>query len=255
MKKILITFILITVVLGLYSEENLLWCKKILFNEPTKHIIQKGDYFSKLSKEYYGTTKYWRELALINRAPNKDLVFPGEEIIIPNLEAIEKLNKSRSLTSVNEIVDNQKDWIARNNNVTTKPYAFKKEPVKPVTEHVEQVEESPVIQESAPVVEEPVTQADEDINAAISEPVQEKEESSSMLPIILTIAAIVLVVGAMSIYLYRRKKKYEMDQFEPSEEDSALITGDGEEDEEDEDENQYVGDFSRREKEEEVLVN
>ena len=39
MKKMMIFFILLTVVLGLYSEENLLWCKKILFNEPTTHIM------------------------------------------------------------------------------------------------------------------------------------------------------------------------------------------------------------------------
>jgi len=107
MKKLLILFILVSVVVGMYSEDNYLWCKKIIFNEPTKHVIQKGDFFSKLSKQYYGTTKYWRELALINRAPNKDLVFPGEEVVIPNLDAVKKLRKTRMLTVVNDIVKDQ----------------------------------------------------------------------------------------------------------------------------------------------------
>ncbi|MBL7093773.1 LysM peptidoglycan-binding domain-containing protein [candidate division KSB1 bacterium] len=220
MKKILILFILVTVVFGLYSEENLLWCKKVIFNEPTKHVIQKGDFFSKLSKQYYGTTGYWRELALINRAPNKDLVFPGEEVVIPSLDAMKKLRKTRMLSVVNDIVKDQNDWIAKNGNITTN-YAFeeaKHEP-KPVGQAAPVQESETITQETAANVSTP---------SAISfetEPLMQEElEKSSMLPIILTITAIVLVVGLMSLYLYRRKKKYEMEAFEPSAEKEEEIT-------------------------------
>ncbi len=216
MKKFLILFVLVTTVFGLYSEENLLWCKKVIFNEPTKHVIQKGDFFSKLSKQYYGTTGYWRELALVNRAPNKDLVFPGEEVVIPSLDAMKKLRKTRMLSVVNDIVKDQNDWIAKNGNITTN-YAF--EEVKPETNsETVPVEQAAPVQGSETKTQEKITDAS--TSSAISfdtEPLmQEEMEKSSMLPIILTVTAIALVIGLMSLYLYRRKKKYEMDAFEPS---------------------------------------
>lgn len=224
MKKILVLFILVTVIFGLYSEENLLWCKKMLFNEPTTHVIQKGDYFSKLSQQYYGTAKYWQQLALINRAPNKDMVFPGEKVVIPSLEAIKKLRESRSLTSVNDIVKVQKDWIAEHGNVTTQ-YAF--ETTETTTkEQVTATDEQAPAQKTA-IEQVPITQSDN----FEPEPVIENEyEKSSMLPVILTIAAVVLIVGIMSLYLYRRKKKYELEEFEPVEkEEDTLLEEDDEE--------------------------
>lgn len=250
MKKFLILFVLVTVVFGLYSEENLLWCKKVLFNEPTKHVIQKGDFFSKLSKQYYGSVKYWRELALINRAPNKDLVFPGEEVVIPSLDAVKKLRKTRMLSVVNDIVKDQNDWIAKNGNITTN-YAF--EEAKPETKPVEQ---ATTVQESETIKQE--TAAEVSTPSAITseaEPLLDKElEKSSLLPIILTIVAIALIVGLMSLYLYRRKKKYEMEAFEPAdekEEDVTMV-------DEDEDMGEVYSDpFSNSEREherEEVLV-
>ena len=246
MKKLLILFILVSVVVGMYSEDNYLWCKKIIFNEPTKHVIQKGDFFSKLSKQYYGTTKYWRELALINRAPNKDLVFPGEEVVIPNLEAVKKLRKTRMLTVVNDIVKGQNDWIAKNGNITTN-YAFKTEKTTPEKQIVQTQGVEPEKQET--VAEVPVTQP----AAFETTPVVENEvEKSSILPIILTIIAVALIVGGMSFYLYRRKKKYELEAFEPVEKDEKSTMVD-----EDEDVDEVYSDpFPAEEKERDaVLVN
>lgn len=227
MKKILIIFILVSVVLGLYSEENILWCKKILFNEPTTHVIQEGDYFSKLSNQYYGTSKYWRELALINRAPNKNLIFPGERVVIPNLDAIKKLQNSRSLTAVNEIVKDQEIWIAKNSNVSTSNYALKKaeirqEETNPQTEQPEITIEETV--EEIPAVQPQVNQADNELSEEIKE--------SSIFPLLVTGAAIILVVGIMSLFLYRRKKKYEMEEFEPSVEEEMASVDEEEADEE-----------------------
>jgi len=246
MKKLMVIFILITVVVGMYSEENLLWCKKMLFNEPTKHIIQKGDYFSKLSKQYYGTTRYWRELALVNRAPNKDLVFPGEEVIIPSLDAVKKLHRSRSLTAVNSIVKDQKDWIARNHNVSTTPLASQTQIQEQQTPTETSAEESVVLQEdmqteSAAV--EPVPTIGVENGTAESD-----VKESSLFPIILTIVAIGLVVGVMAWYLARRKRHYEMERFEPEEDEEQNIEmGQADEDEE------FVPSFGERDRED-VLV-
>lgn len=248
MKKLLILFILVSVVVGMYSEDNYLWCKKVIFNEPTKHVIQKGDFFSKLSKQYYGSAKYWRELALINRAPNKDLVFPGEEVIIPSLDAVKKLRKTRMLTVVNDIVKGQNDWIAKNGNITTN-YAFETEKTTPEKQVVQTQKVEPVQEETAAEVLETQPAAFE------TTPVlEQKAEKSSMLPIILTIIAVALMVGAVSFYLYRRKKQNEIDAFEPVEKDEESTMVD-----EDEDLDEVYSDpFPEEEKERErdaVLVN
>ncbi|MBN1350465.1 LysM peptidoglycan-binding domain-containing protein [candidate division KSB1 bacterium] len=68
---------------------------------PTIHRITEGEYLSKISLQYYHTAKYWRELALINRAPESNLVFPGEEIFVPSQKTIERIHQARSLSKVN----------------------------------------------------------------------------------------------------------------------------------------------------------
>ena len=112
MKKFLLTVLFAALLLGLFAREELVWCKRLLTGEATLHTIQDGEYFSKLSQSYYGTAEYWRELALINRAPNADLVFPGETVIIPGPEAIKELHAANSLTGVNTIVESQQRLIA-----------------------------------------------------------------------------------------------------------------------------------------------
>ena len=112
MKKFFLILVMTAVLLGLFAKDELVWCTRLLLERATVHEIQPGEYFSKLSKQYYGTAAYWRELALINRAPDSDLVFPGEKVIIPSLEAVQKLHLSRSLSAVNRIVDEQKMALA-----------------------------------------------------------------------------------------------------------------------------------------------
>ena len=254
MKKILVTFILISVVVGLYSEDNLLWCKKVLFNEPTKHIIQKGDYFSKLSKQYYGTSKYWRELALINRAPNKDLVFPGEEVVIPSLDAIKKLHRTRRLSKVNSIVDDQVEWIIAHHNVSTTPLADRidnsdqksvdVQTAAPQQQENLQTQSSSVIRTESSDDNEPV--------AIASNSEKEKVTESNLFPIVSTIVAIALIVGLMAWYLVRRKKQYEIDSFDAEgQEDEEFDLDEKAEDEDEVDE--FVPSFGKRESEE-VLV-
>lgn len=114
MKKMLIILAILGLVIALTGSDAILWCKRMLLNEPTIHTVDAGDYLSKVALKYYGNAKYWRELALINRAPDSDLIFPGEDIFIPNKEVIEQLYRARSLSRVNSLVDGQKQLYAQN---------------------------------------------------------------------------------------------------------------------------------------------
>jgi hypothetical protein len=108
MKKALLVIILTAGFLSLFAWEEMVWCKRLLMDEASIHTIQKDETLSRISQHYYGDARYWRQLALINRAPDSDLVFPGEHILIPDQETMQKLSRSRSLTSVNAIVANVK---------------------------------------------------------------------------------------------------------------------------------------------------
>ncbi len=226
MKKTLIIFVLVSVVFGFYSKENILWCKKLLFNDPTYHTIQAGEYFSKLSQQYYGTPKYWRELALVNRAPNKDLVVPGEKVIIPGLEAIKQLSHSRTLTAVNEIVGHQEEWLAKygSENNTQLADQGTQPPVQSYLPS-EQIGVTP------PPTDEKRNKAERIRPRMLNEPTIPNNDlkESSALPLILTLVAVALVIGIMSLYLYRRKRMYQLEESEPTEADEEKQTADDDE--------------------------
>ena len=138
-------FVFVLIFLGA-TEDQMLWCSRMLSGEPRIHTIQHGEYLSQLSMKYYGTTQYWRELALINRAPNSDLVFPGEKVIIPSLDAIKRVSGARSLSAVNLVVESQKKWIAEN-VVEPIKYAVK-------SNLTEVAADSPIVQSGVNVPEE-----------------------------------------------------------------------------------------------------
>ncbi|MGP8329713.1 MAG: LysM peptidoglycan-binding domain-containing protein [Methanosarcinaceae archaeon] len=112
MKKVIIGFVILVALFFTVVPDALVWCKQMILDAPTTHQINKGEYLSKISQQYYGSAKYWRELALINRAPDSDLVFPGEEIFIPSREVIELLHRSRSLSRVNSLMNDERDVYA-----------------------------------------------------------------------------------------------------------------------------------------------
>lgn len=115
MKKVIFVLLVIALLIAGYAHDQFVWCKKLLFGEPTTHVIQKGEYLSTIAKQYYGRSDYWKELALINRAPDSDLIHPGEEIIIPSLNVIKEIRRTRWLSKVNSYVKNEEDIIARLN--------------------------------------------------------------------------------------------------------------------------------------------
>ncbi len=134
MKKIFIIFIVMTLIILSFSHDQFLWCKKLMFGEPASYTIQKGEYLSQIAQKYYGDPDYWRELALINRAPNSNLVFPGEKIIVPSKEVIEKVRKTRWLSRVNEYINGEEEILAQATIPKSTVMAVETvpEPVKPV---------------------------------------------------------------------------------------------------------------------------
>jgi len=112
MRKLLLIPVFTALFIGLSTSDNLLWAKRILLGNHTVHVVKQGETLSDISLQYYGTTKYWRALALLNRAPDSDLIFPDERIIIPEKEAIANVRNARSITTVNQIMGNVVEFLA-----------------------------------------------------------------------------------------------------------------------------------------------
>ncbi|MDZ7262709.1 MAG: LysM peptidoglycan-binding domain-containing protein [candidate division KSB1 bacterium] len=194
MKKFLFTLILIALIIGGYTQDQFSWAKKLLLGEPTTHTVQKGEYLSKISQQYYGDATYWKELALVNRAPNSNLVFPGEQIVIPDQEAIKKLRAARSLSSVNKIVDHQEKVLAQRGIQTpTEELAQGKATGQQVTASNPQ-----------PMSEKAPAETGTSEALATVEPAE-----SSSLPVILIVIGGLVAVALVVLYFYKKKKRAE----------------------------------------------
>lgn len=207
MKRFFYTIILMGLMVILMDPAAMLMSKFLHLDEPTTHEIQEGEWLSLVAQKYYGDATYWKELALINRAPNGDLIFPGEKIVVPNYEAIQKIRNSRSLSSVNEIVGIQQDILAGRIEHRTEPLADAeqdKEPASEIDDDAGRVSETSEPQ-IAEVEEEPqpltngerqATDGDEETAFFISTPV-------------LTGLVILAVIVAIGIVMFVRGKRRE----------------------------------------------
>ncbi len=107
MKKIFLSIFFAAGIFVLWSHGEMVWSNRLFQDEPRVHTIQKGEYLSQLAKQYYGDAQRWRELALINRAPNPDHVEAGEKILIPAANAVTEIGRARTLTKVNALLTDQ----------------------------------------------------------------------------------------------------------------------------------------------------
>jgi len=103
-KRLFLTLLFLPVAFLLLDPAETLLSRMLRLEQPVAHEIKRGEYLSKLAKEYYGDASYWRELALVNRAPNADYVLPGEEILVPSFESIQRIRRARTLSQVNRAV-------------------------------------------------------------------------------------------------------------------------------------------------------
>lgn len=107
MKKLFLTMLLTIGIFLLLSQNEMLWSKRRFLDEPRVHRVQKGESLSQLAKQNYGSTKRWRELALVNRAPKPNHLEVGEEILLPSATVINELRRTRTLTRVNTLISEQ----------------------------------------------------------------------------------------------------------------------------------------------------
>ena len=84
-KYILATLFLGLFVLFLEPAETLL-SNFLRIEQPIIHEVEDGEWLSKIALEYYGDPTFWKELELINRAPEGNLVFPGEKVMVPSFK-------------------------------------------------------------------------------------------------------------------------------------------------------------------------
>lgn len=205
MKKFLIIVFLVALLIAGYSYDQFGWAKKLLFGEPTTHVIQRGEFLSKIAKKYYGRADYWRELALINRAPDSDLVFPGEEIIIPSLDVIKEIRRTQWLSKVNSYVKNQEDIIAR--------LKMGEEPVLADNNVVETEPMTTPEQLAADEANNLITPDSEQVYATVDQNQQtmyrenEESQSTSSLGLILTVIGAIFVASLIAIVLIRKRKQ------------------------------------------------
>ncbi len=155
----LATFFLVVFTFMLEPARNLM-SKFLLVEQPQYHQIQEGEWLSKIAIQYYGDASFWRELELINRAPNGNKVYPGENIIIPSYEAMREIRTTQRLSSVNDLIQTQERLIASGHR--------KERP--PVSESV--------IESEAVVSSIPLVQNEEIVTAIQSEEVEATDQSA-----------------------------------------------------------------------------
>ncbi len=182
-------------------------------DQPLSHEIKDGDWLSKIAQQYYGDPSYWKELALINRAPNGDRIFPGEKVVVPSFDAIQKVRQARSLSDVNGVVGLQEDILAGRVKSHTEPLAQHEQSQPSISPSTSM---SPSTLRDVPA--EPSTDASEptaskepaiDFDAYDGEATNGAETSFWFSTPVITGMVILAVVLVMGIFMYSRKKKRE----------------------------------------------
>ena len=194
-KYLLATVLVILFVCFMEPAENLL-SKFLRLEQPTVHQIQEGEWLSKIAQEYYGDASYWRELKLINRAPDGDSIYPGEEIVVPSFAVVERIRHTRRLSEVNQLVREQQDILAGKSPASQGLRTSLETEI--TKEIVQDVEESFVTVTPTEMI------ADDDQHnqaAAVSEPV------SSVSQFLLVGIGLLIAVFVAGIFLYTRRKK------------------------------------------------
>jgi len=156
MKKLFLTLFFAAGIFLLWSHGEMLWGNRLFLDEPRVHKIEKGEYLSKLAQQYYGDPQRWRELALINRAPNPDHVEVGEDLLVPAANTISELGRARTITQVNALVDEQQKLATRGPSPSITQTTPATTPSSEVTSGNGTTPHEPVVERPTSVAPEPV---------------------------------------------------------------------------------------------------
>lgn len=208
LKRLFLALLFLPVAFLILDPAETLLSRMLRLDQPVSHQIQRGEYLSKLAKEYYGDYTYWRELALVNRAPNADYVLPGERVLIPEFESIRRIREAHTLTQVNEAVLQAQTRLvsepspatgsdAATSDVATVDNAAEREPATPAATDAEM--SSPNSSQLAPPGE--------------AQPPERTKSSSTWFWAILIPAMAILVVGGTVIWRRRRAGRQEQSAY------------------------------------------
>ncbi len=205
MKKLVFAVGVIALVLIALAQQDVLWSRLQFLDAPQVYVIQKGESLSKLAQEHYGDTDYWRELALVNRAPKPNHVQPGEEVLLPAANVIQELRRARTISRVNDLINAQHALatrVATVNETPAAPTALETAPAStneaPITVAMGGNANTPVVMPAAQLTpQEPV--------AYDEEPVAQ-DSSSSWFWLIFGFLALGGVAGFV---VYRRRQEAE----------------------------------------------
>ena len=193
MKKIFLTLFFMGGFFLLLSHGEMLWSKFRFLGEPRVHKVQKGESLSKLAKQYYGSPKRWRELALINRAPKPGHLEVGEEILLPSAAVLNELRRSRTITRANALIGEQENAAASKKTEISNQPAQSNAPTD-ITAPVSQVETPATNPESNDLV--PATTPE-----TITTPAED-----SAFPWFWLVIGVIMIAGAAGFIWYRRKQ-------------------------------------------------
>ncbi|MDZ7269666.1 MAG: LysM domain-containing protein [candidate division KSB1 bacterium] len=198
MKKILLAGFCGLIMLLVLVHDSVLLSRRRWLETPRLHKVQKGESLSKLAKEHYGEAGYWRELALVNRAPNPDHLEPEEQILLPAASVIVNLRKARTITGVNTLVEQQQllaQQAGRQGSASARSTATATSMPVPAPE----VNHTPVT-EPAPMPAPQRSQPEPDIP-------QSQPEASGDRSWFWLILGLVLLGGLVAFVFYRRRQE------------------------------------------------
>jgi len=177
---------------------------------PRVHVVQKGESLSKLAQENYGDVNYWRELALINRAPRPNHIEPGEQVLLPAANVLQELRRARTLTHVNSIADQQSTQAAGpTTSATPAVTTSQPAPEAPTNAPATVVQPAPAVTAESGSGGEPADGA--------TQP-EENNSSNSWFWLILGLIALGGVIG----FIFYRKRQEENEKLEA---DKAEVAG------------------------------
>ncbi len=226
MKRFIFTILLMGLAVAFMEPAGNLFSTLLRLDEPRSYDIERGDWLSKIAQKHYGDASYWRELALVNRAPDADLIFPEEDIIVPSFDVVREIRQARSLSDVNSLVETQQAILAGRLDHETEPFAdhgmtqdsdraAADDSAPAATESADQAPAQPQSKPDLPGESETQTSEDEVFGLEqweTTEPLSAENEPFWSSTPMLTGIVVLAVVVAIGLFMFWRSKKREQEE-------------------------------------------
>lgn len=219
MKKLMLSLFFMVGIFALASQGELLWSSRLLLDESRVHKVQKGESLSLLAKRYYGDPQRWRELALLNRAPNPNLVLPGEDVLVPAVGSINEMSRVKTITKFNSLANEQERLAVAETPEASRQFSQSTSPSTtsaPTTQDggVARTNENQAVSGNGSVepattpsaeYSDPAVATSEDGQVAENAPLNEDVEESGGFPWFWLAVAVIIAGGIFAFVSYRKR--------------------------------------------------